>query len=197
MKAQVFARTPVFKATNVHPANDGYDMFRTYAESVGRGAEWVAWSADEDCPQAELNSMDLEVNAEIVPWCSLASVNTSEPGCGDTGSMDDPTALLAGTYDGLKICSGEQDHWIYTGSDDVEITVIPTPSDALLRVTVFDEQGDELARSPSAGRQPMGSPDAQLEPIWIPLYDNQSVTIRVESRGPTDGTDYSLSIVEQ
>lgn len=39
-----------------HDNGDGYAQFRAYAERTGRGADWVAWSADEACPQAGVQS---------------------------------------------------------------------------------------------------------------------------------------------
>ncbi len=36
--------------------SDGYAQFRAYAEQTGRGADWVAWSADESCPQADVQA---------------------------------------------------------------------------------------------------------------------------------------------
>ena len=40
----------VFKARD----NGGYEPFAGYAVATGRGADWVPWSADEACPQADV-----------------------------------------------------------------------------------------------------------------------------------------------
>jgi hypothetical protein len=56
----------VFK--NRRDAGDGYEVFRRYAESVGRGAEWRAWRADEGCPQSNIPEAT-EVQHRWTPLC--------------------------------------------------------------------------------------------------------------------------------
>ena len=67
----------VFKARD----NGGYEPFAGYAVATGRGADWVAWSADEACPQADVLE-DVEVSAPWASFCDVAS---------DVMGWDDPT----------------------------------------------------------------------------------------------------------
>ncbi|HNS98275.1 MAG TPA: hypothetical protein PLJ27_06290 [Polyangiaceae bacterium] len=50
--------------------NNGYDVFKQYAEQTGRGFQWKPWSADETCPQQNVQ-VDTEANHSWVPYCSL------------------------------------------------------------------------------------------------------------------------------
>ncbi len=50
---------------------DGYDLFRQHAAELGREDQWVAWSADESCPQANV-AVDTPVDPEYTPYCELA-----------------------------------------------------------------------------------------------------------------------------
>jgi hypothetical protein len=49
---------------------DGYKYWADYAASIGRGAEWRAWSEDESCPQKTVAS-DTEAESSATPYCSL------------------------------------------------------------------------------------------------------------------------------
>lgn len=57
----------VFKAEG---AGDGYDQFRAYAILNDRGDEWVAWRADETCPQANTTA-DVEVEHAWTDFCDI------------------------------------------------------------------------------------------------------------------------------
>ena len=49
---------------------DGFERFREYAESVGRGEDWVDWSADESCPQAGV-AEDTRASHAWTPYCEV------------------------------------------------------------------------------------------------------------------------------
>lgn len=49
---------------------DGYQRWAAYAASIGRGAEWKAWSEDESCPQRNV-AADTIAAADATPYCSL------------------------------------------------------------------------------------------------------------------------------
>ena len=53
-------------------ADGGYDVFRSYAESIGRGDEWVDWSEDEPCAQRDVRD-DTEQDHEWTPWCDVGA----------------------------------------------------------------------------------------------------------------------------
>ncbi|HUS31030.1 MAG TPA: hypothetical protein VMZ53_21115, partial [Kofleriaceae bacterium] len=50
--------------------SDGYKYWADYAASIGRGAEWRAWSEDETCAQKNVAS-DTETALSATPYCSL------------------------------------------------------------------------------------------------------------------------------
>ena len=52
----------VFRASG---GGDGYDGFRAYAKSVGREAEWKAWSEDEPCAQRAVAQDTLDRAAQL------------------------------------------------------------------------------------------------------------------------------------
>ncbi|MEZ4471850.1 MAG: SPOR domain-containing protein [bacterium] len=72
----------VFKAEN-----GGYDRWKRYAESIGRGAEWKAWSEDESCPQRGVAN-DTEAEAVTSDWCAV--------GTGVLGTGDGEPGTVAG-----------------------------------------------------------------------------------------------------
>ncbi len=49
---------------------DGYKLWSDYAASVGRAAEWKAWSEDESCPQRNV-AADTIATLSATPYCSL------------------------------------------------------------------------------------------------------------------------------
>ncbi len=50
---------------------DGYEVFRQYAEDVGKGELWVDWSADENCPQKDGWVQDVQQEHHWIPWCEI------------------------------------------------------------------------------------------------------------------------------
>ena len=87
------AATQSCQAPVVFKASDGgYDVFAAYAESIGRGHEWVAWSADETCPQADTWD-DVEADHDWAPLCDIAEdVLGVSVGGGTEPADDNPPA---------------------------------------------------------------------------------------------------------
>ncbi len=50
--------------------SDGYKLWSDYAASLGRGAEWKAWTEDESCPQKNV-AADTQAPLSGTPYCSL------------------------------------------------------------------------------------------------------------------------------
>ena len=61
----------VFKLT----ANS-YDPFASFAASSGHATDWLAWSADESCPQANATDDVVLPDPGMTPWCSLPAAMT-------------------------------------------------------------------------------------------------------------------------
>jgi len=78
IKAQESQCTAPVVFMNRNDSGDGYDLFKRHAESLGRGAEWRQWTADESCPQANVPE-DTIVVADIADFCSLPGGTTPTP----------------------------------------------------------------------------------------------------------------------
>ena len=50
--------------------DDGYSVFQEYAEEQGQAADWVAWSADEGCPQASTVTTATEAEHVHESYCT-------------------------------------------------------------------------------------------------------------------------------
>lgn len=92
----------VFKAKN-----GGYELWSDFAESLGRGAEWVAWSEDEPCPAARVEE-DREAEASWTAWCEVSEdVGTSATGTSDSATSGDPCRGI----DWIGTCDGDTVVW--------------------------------------------------------------------------------------
>ena len=106
----------------------GYEIFKAHADSLGRGGEWVDWSADESCPQASTVSTDTEAGHNWTGFCSLGAVVDPEPDPADSECSDGNDTF--GTADAItadgargRICSGDSDYLSFTTSSRGEVTV--------------------------------------------------------------------------
>ena len=149
-----------FMARNAGGGDDGYAIFREYAQSIGRGDEWVDWSADETCPQADTVTDSLaETSAK--PYCDLGLDPGMEPdptpnptpmlgGCGDTGGdRAGAVTLEPGVYEGLRICEDERDWFTVYVSGQVEVSIDFRHAEGDLDLGVYDASGQTLASSAS------------------------------------------------
>ena len=81
---------------NRDDSGDGYQLFRDYAESIGRGAEWVAWSEDEGCPQRGV-AEDTIAESDVTEYCSLPGGGAVVPVTPTPTTGDVVTASFSGT----------------------------------------------------------------------------------------------------
>lgn len=88
----------------------GYATFQQYAESIGRGAEWVAWRADESCPQAGVLE-DREVAHGWTGFCAIADDLLGDGGGSGVGPTGGPCNGL--TWEG--VCEGNTVAWCDAG----------------------------------------------------------------------------------
>ncbi len=115
----------VFKATN-----GGYDLFKEFAVSIGRGAEWVEWSEDESCPQAG-TANDQETAHEWTAFCTIAEdvlgggAGPCDDAFGTNFSSETAAALDPGSYQDLKVCQSTGSDWfrIHTEGASYVVTV--------------------------------------------------------------------------
>ena len=111
----------VFKAED-----GGYSLFHDYAESTGRGDQWVEWSADETCPQSGVSD-DTESDHDWADYCDVeGAILDGDGGSGDDegdegdggtdgdayepNDSDSAAATIGeGAYSGLTIGGGDED----------------------------------------------------------------------------------------
>ena len=72
-KNQCVAPTPFVRNAGV------YQPFADYAQRIGRGAEWRAWSKDEDCTATSDSDTLLENKHPETSYCDLASIDPPPP----------------------------------------------------------------------------------------------------------------------
>ncbi|MEE2789742.1 MAG: hypothetical protein VX589_20545 [Myxococcota bacterium] len=136
----------VFMARDVTEDDDGYALYRNYAETLGRGQDWVQWSADEECPQGDVSTTDVSIAENNNAFCAIADLPTMTDGCGDTGTTwTEAPSVEFGTSPDRLICRGEADLWTFTGSGWVTISIKAFAGDGdldLAVVTVEDEYID-------------------------------------------------------
>ena len=94
--------------------NGAYGLFKQYAISIGRGDEWVEWSADESCPQAsDPNLTDTETAHAWTPICtiidSMVDTNGNNNGGGQSSYVDGDPCPQGLDWEGL--CEGNRVVW--------------------------------------------------------------------------------------
>ncbi|MBK8172546.1 MAG: hypothetical protein IPK60_19710 [Sandaracinaceae bacterium] len=59
----------VFRANG---SNGGYELYRTHAISLGREADWRAWSEDEPCAQRDVEADTVLTTRAPAAWCTIS-----------------------------------------------------------------------------------------------------------------------------
>jgi hypothetical protein len=125
---------------------DGYQLWASYAASLGRGAEWRAWSEDETCTQRDV-TVDAEAPVSATPFCSV-ELGGGTPACTDPLEPNDsrPTAhAVAGTVTGLQICASDDDWFSVAAGGTLRIEFHHADGD--LDLVAFDANGTQVATS--------------------------------------------------
>lgn len=150
------AATQTCNAPIVFKASDGgYDVFKNHAESLGRGADWVAWSEDESCPQRGTVN-DTEAAHTWAPFCEvhdalLGLVDTSA--CPDSVSgnhaLESAPPLDSGTLSNMAVCAGEDDYFSVSLSagESLSVSMTFTHSSGDLDLELLSAGGDVLTSS--------------------------------------------------
>ena len=187
----------VFMARDRSASNDGYDLFRAHAESLGRIDEWVAWSEDEACSQASSVVNDTIDPMNALPFCQLSAVAPpSTPNCNDT-LEDNPTVLQVGLQDNLRVCAMETDYFTFTGVGDFSLTVEAGEGTADLDVAIFDTSATYIggSSSPDATFQVDFSLGARLDET--PEDEAETIFINIYAVGGQLERDYKLQVLNQ
>ena len=136
----------------------GFETFKAHADSLGRGGEWVSWSADESCPQASTVSTDSETSHEWTAFCALGSIVDPEPDPADAECSDGndtfSTAEEIGVDDSRgRICSGDEDFFTFTttGAGVVTLSLSFRNADGDLELALLDAAQTSLRSSTTTG----------------------------------------------
>jgi len=128
---------------------DGYQQWASHAASLGRAAEWRAWSEDEPCAQRAIPS-DVVVPPDAAAFCSLQAGGGGgpAPACTDAAEPNDGrTAARAatGTVSDLRICASDSDWFAPTAAGTVRIEFAHASGD--LDLEAYDANGTRLTVS--------------------------------------------------
>jgi len=134
--------------------DNGYEVFRQHAEELGRGDEWVAWSADETCPQSGV-ATDTEASHEWTPYCDVfgPGSQTCQPDRFEpNNSRDAASAIMDGSHEELTICAGEEDwYWIRPAAGTLRVSIYFSNADGDLDLKLLDDQGQVVSSSAGTG----------------------------------------------
>ncbi len=104
-QSNMCADVMVFK--NRDDLGDGFQVFKEYAEQTGRGAQWVAWRADESCPQANVAADTEATSRGLIDYCELPSnqggVTPMPGGSGEFSFVTTPVTVPDGTSVGVNM----------------------------------------------------------------------------------------------
>jgi hypothetical protein len=188
----------VFMARGVSSDSDGYDLFRNFAESIGRMEEWVKWSEDESCPQAMTAIDDTETQPNWAPYCDRGP-GGMQPGCGDAGGTTETArAIAAGQYDNLRICMGETDVFAFEAEagDAVKLSLDFGDGVGNVSLSVTDQDGDYVEDGVSRTLSRMGpdSDPVSMEPIEFVADYSMTYYVSIKGFNEASTRNYTLSI---
>jgi len=133
-----------------------YQLFADYAASIGRGAEWVAWSEDEPCAQRGSQEGQEATNAAS-SWCSLPQAGGGGGGCTDTFDGNDlrtnAANVSSGTFADLQICGGTSDWFQVDSSATATATISFAHSSGDLDLKLYDASGSPIDSSTSTNNE--------------------------------------------
>jgi hypothetical protein len=144
-KAQADANGTCVAPVVFKSRSDGYQRWSQYAASVGRGAEWRAWSEDESCPQRD-TSVDADGGPAETPYCSLDEGGPA-PSCTDPYEPNN-SRLTAHAVTGsveLRICASDDDWLKVAAGGTVKIEFTNGTGD--LDLEAYDAAGNRTATS--------------------------------------------------
>lgn len=130
----------------------GYERWRAYAASVGRAAEWRAWSEDEPCAQRAVAN-DTVAPQEWTPWCEVDATGPGGGACTDAFEPNDAPASARAVTPGAtisgRVCAGDRDHFAVTVPAGGAVTARLTFSHAAgdLDLELLGPTGQRLALS--------------------------------------------------
>ena len=177
----------VFRGRNNGSAGDGFQIYLAHAETMGRASEWVAWSADESCPQSGSQN-DVEEQQTWTAFCELPAVEdqpvptTCEDGNDFTSSA---TPIDAATLNGTICNETEVDYYTFTADSPqvVEVTVAFRHSDGDLDIIVQGADSGRLATGQSSNDNEVVQASVSPGTYYIKVFGYSGAT-----------ADYTISL---
>ncbi|MBA2539488.1 MAG: PPC domain-containing protein [Deltaproteobacteria bacterium] len=124
---------------------DGYGMWAAHAATLGRPADWRAWSEDEACPQRGV-AADTERSREATTYCSLDDGGTTT--CTDAMEPNNSRAAAVaatGSIADLQICAADEDWYKVSAAGTVKVDFRHADGD--LDLEAFDAAGAKVDSS--------------------------------------------------
>ncbi|MBN1947487.1 MAG: PPC domain-containing protein [Bradymonadales bacterium] len=171
----------VFMGRNRGSTGDGWQLYRNYAQTIGRSADWLAWSADESCPQANVVN-DTEKTHHWTGFCDLSQVNiepTPGTSCEDGNDYrSSATRLTPGQLTGQICNQTDVDYYTFTltSQQQVEVTLNFTHSSGDLDLQLQDHNGGNLATSQSTNNVEFVNPVLPAGQYFIRVYGYSGAT---------------------
>ena len=165
----------VFRAEG--PGDAGYARWQSHAEALGRGGEWVAWSADETCPWQDVVE-DTPSERAVTGFCdALGGVDEPEPepepepveppdACDAFGQDDarEDALELSGPMH-AEICADDADWYLLPDGGEVVLSFRHAEGD--LDLEALDVEGRRLGSSTSVSDEERWAHDA---PFYVRVY---------------------------
>lgn len=146
----------VFKGRD--DGGDGFELFRQYAEDIGKGDQWVDWSADENCPQQNGWVADVEQDHDWTPWCQLDSApDSNTDGGGNDGGSSDAGVHSFSSDETIAIPDNDPEGITSTIDVDVEGTIRSVEVDLDVTHTYNGDLEITLHKGDASGPVYMGS----------------------------------------
>jgi hypothetical protein len=137
--------------------SNGYERWRAHAASLGRAAQWVAWSEDETCTQRGVAQDTVNTARGETAFCSLEAPSTPGTGasCDATGggSQSSAAVLATGTPRMARLCDGEEDWYRVSASGNVRVRIQFTNANGDLDMEVLRADGTEIGSSTSVANE--------------------------------------------
>lgn len=91
----------------------GYDLYKAYAERIGRAADWVAWSEDEPCAALQIEGAeandDVEEAHTWTSWCEVGEAILNPCVEGEFACSDGRCITTRWVCDGDRDCANGED----------------------------------------------------------------------------------------
>lgn len=152
---------------NRDDGTDGFELFRQHAVELGRGDEWVEWSADESCPWEDIPEATV-AEVDHTTYCELPGGGQPEPdepvvtgdrvtatfGAGDIPDNDTGGLVVSSTVEAAgEITSAVVDVDIsHTWRGDLEIVLVhPDGTELTLKTADGSSDADVNEQYEAAG----------------------------------------------